>query len=177
MHNDIKASAQLPILTYPKLPRTWPARLFDVRTLPSYIRHPIHYFELFWDSGVWNTLVENTNAYAQYKEAQSKTKKGRWWKVITLYEMRIFIALLIYISIIGASNIKSFWINRTKDEMITIHKPMEFMTFYRFQQIKRYFHVSPPPTSAKLPTNQWYTKLEPLASLLRTKFKAYVVLS
>jgi hypothetical protein len=52
---------------------------------------------------------------------------------------------------------------------------MEFMTLFRFQQIKWYFHVSPPPTS-RLSTAHWYTKLEPLCSLLRTKFQAYVVL-
>jgi len=64
LHNDIKAQVQLPDPTYPKLLRTWPARLFDVRTLPDHVQHPIDYFELFWDSTVWNTLIENTNAYA-----------------------------------------------------------------------------------------------------------------
>jgi hypothetical protein len=49
------------------------------------------------------------------------------------------------------------------------------MTYYRFQQIKRYFHVSAPVTS-HLSTARWYTKLEPLASLLCMKFQAYVVL-
>jgi hypothetical protein len=174
LHSDIKASAQLPIPTYPKLSRTWPARPFDVRTLPDYVQHPIHYFELFWDSKVWNILVENTNAYAQYKEVRYKennTEKSRWWKAITLYEMRIFIALLIYIGIVGTSNIESFW---TKDGN-TVHKPMEYMTFFRFEQIKRYFHIS--TLSTHLPTAHWHTKLEPLASLLRTKFKAYVVLA
>jgi hypothetical protein len=83
-----------------------------------------------------------------------------------LYEIRIFIALLIYIGIASASNIGSYW---DKDGL-TIHRPMESMTFFRFQQIKRYFHVSPPITT------QWYMKLEPLSSLLRTKFQAYVVL-
>jgi len=48
---------------------------FDVRILPDHVQHPIHYFELFWDSEIWNTLVENTNAYAQYKEAECKEKK------------------------------------------------------------------------------------------------------
>jgi len=80
--------------------------------------------------------------------------------------MRIFIALLIYISIVGTSNISSFWDKHGN----IIHKPMEFMTYYRFQQIKRYFHVSP------LITTHWHMKLEPLASLLRTKFQDYVVL-
>ena len=48
LYRDIKASVQLPIPTYPKLRRSWPARPFDVRMLPDYVKHPIHYFELFW---------------------------------------------------------------------------------------------------------------------------------
>jgi hypothetical protein len=181
LHNDIKARAQLPIPTYQKLLRSWPARPFDVRILPDYVERPIDFFELFWDSEVWNMLVENTNAYAQYKEARSRNykteKTSRWWKAITLYEMRTFIALIIYIGIIGAQNIESFWVNGTKGKPLTIYKPMEYMTFYRFQQIMRYFHVSPPPTSSiRLPSSHWHLKLEPLASLLRTKFKAFVIL-
>jgi hypothetical protein len=79
--------------------------------------------------------------------------------------MCIFIALLIYIGIVGTSDISSFW--KTGN---TIHKLIEFMTFFQFEQIKRYFHVSPPITT------YWHMKLEPLASLLRTKFQAYVIL-
>jgi hypothetical protein len=175
LHAEIKARAEIPVdPTYPKLFRSWPFRPFDVRILPDYVQHPVHYFELFWGPEVWNTLVENTNAYAQYKEARHKDKaegKSRWWKAVTLYEMHIFIALLIYMGIVGTSNIASFWDKCGN----TIHKPMEFMTYYRFQQIKRYFHVSAPDIS-HLSTARWHTKLEPLASLLRTKFQAYVVL-
>jgi Transposase IS4 len=87
--------------------------------------------------------------------------------------MHIFIALLIYIGIVGTSNIHSYW----KKGRLTIHKPMEYITFFRFEQIKQYFHVSPSPTSTSLFIASWHTKLSPLSDLLRTKFKAYVVLS
>jgi hypothetical protein len=85
--------------------------------------------------------------------------------------MRIFIALLIYIGIVGTSSIESFW----SKSGLTIHNPMKFMTFFQFEQIKRYFHVSA-PSPHNLPKARWHTKLEPLASLLRTKFQAYIVL-
>jgi hypothetical protein len=64
LHAKIKAQAELPIPTYPKLPRRWPFRLFNVRTLPDYVRSLIHYFELFWGLEIWDLLVQNTNAYA-----------------------------------------------------------------------------------------------------------------
>jgi hypothetical protein len=82
----------------------------------------------------------------QYKEAwykEDKEQKSRWWKAVTLYKMRIFIALLIYIGIASTSNIGSYW---DKDKL-TIYKPIESITFFRFQQIKQYFYMSPPITT------------------------------
>jgi len=145
LHAEIIAQAETPDPAYPKLPRSWPFWAFNVRSLPEYVVDPIHYFELFWDRDVWNTLVDNTNAYAQYRQArgahENADQKARWWKAVTLYEMRIFIAVLIYIGIVGTSNIASFW---DKGEH-TIHKPMAFITYYWYQQIMRYFHISPLP--------------------------------
>jgi Transposase IS4 len=110
-----------------------------IHSIPlHYVQHPIHYFELFWGPEVWNILVENTNTYAQYKEAQHKEdgrQKSRWWKAITLYEMRIFTALLIYIGIVGTSNIASYY-DKSRD---TIHKPIESIAYFQFQQIKLFF--------------------------------------
>jgi hypothetical protein len=77
LHTDIKARAELPYPTYQKLPRSWPPRPFDVRILPDYIQHPIHFFELFWSPEVWSTLIQNTNAYTQYKDTRYKENKGR----------------------------------------------------------------------------------------------------
>jgi hypothetical protein len=141
LHADIKARAELPVPTYEKLPRSWPSRPFDVRILPDYIQHPIHYFELFWGPEIWNTFVDNTNAYTQYRDARhaknQNRQKSRWWKAVTLFEMHVFIALLIYISIIGTSNIASFW-DKSRN---TIYKLMESIVYYWFQQIKQYFHM------------------------------------
>jgi hypothetical protein len=85
--------------------------------------------------------------------------------------MRVFIALLIYIGIVSTSNISSFWDKSGN----STYKPMESMTYYRFQQIKWYFHVLALVTS-RLPIARWHIKLEPLASLLRMKFQVYIVL-
>jgi hypothetical protein len=170
LHAEIKARAETPEPAYPKLPWSWPFRPFDIRILPDYVEYPIHYFELFWGLDVFNMLVQNTNAYAQYKDANANPKT-RWWKPVTLYEMRIFIALLIHIGLVGTSHIASCWDKAGN----VIHKPMEYMSLYRFEQIKRYLHMSPPPLPGQ-PTAPWYMKVEPLASLLRAKFQAYAIL-
>ena len=175
LHRDIKAQAILPEPTYQKLSCSWPARDFTVRTLPDYVQSPIHYFELLWTTEVWDTLVENTNAYALWKNTRhkaNKDKKSRWWKATNIYEIRVFIALLVYIGLGCNSNVESYW-----SKIGPIHKPMQYMTYYRFRQIKRYFHISPPPvtTSYNIPSNQWYLKLAPLFSILRTQFQAYII--
>ena len=45
------------------------------------------------------------------------------------------------------------------------------MSLNRFEQLKRYFHVSDP--RLELDSGHWYEKLEPLASVLRQRFRQY----
>jgi hypothetical protein len=141
LHDVIKAQAQIPIEpVYQKLYCTWPPRPFSVRSIPDFVQSPIHYFELFWTLEVWASLVANTNKYAEYRIAQQKAYKNcRYWTPVNLYEMRIFIALLLYISYIGISNIEAYW-----SSSLTTHLSMQMMPFKRFEQIQCYFHVSDP---------------------------------
>jgi hypothetical protein len=55
LHAEIKARAEIPVPTYPKLFRSWPFQPFDVRILPDYVQHPIHYFELLGPGSLENT--------------------------------------------------------------------------------------------------------------------------
>ena len=84
--------------------------------------------------------------------------------------MRIFIALLLYISYIGISSIKAYW-----SSSLTTHLPMQMMPFKRFEQIQRYFHISDPYEDKPI-SRTWYGKVWPLYKVLRQQFKAYVVL-
>ena len=84
--------------------------------------------------------------------------------------MRIFIALLLYISYIGISNIEAYWSSN-----LTTHLPMQTMPKHRFEQIQRYFHISDPYADKPI-SRTWYGKVWPLYEVLRQQFKAYVVL-
>ncbi len=89
--------------------------------------------------------------------------------------MRIFIALIIYISIISTLNIKSF---QAKSSNAT-YKLIEFITFYYFKQIKCYFYIlalSIIITLTCLLLSHQHLKLELLTSLLYTKFKTFIIL-
>ncbi len=174
LHVEIKARAQISTKpAYQKLYHTWPPRPLTIQDIPDQVQDPIHYFELLWTQEVWSSLVANTNSYAEYRiglrKKSNPDKKGRWWTPVNLYEMRIFIALLLYISYNSISNINTYWSTK-----ITVHKPMEFMSNIRFLQILRYFHVLDIGEESKVSTT-WYSKVWPLYNVLRQQFKAYVV--
>jgi len=51
-----------------------------------------------------------------------------------------------------------------------------YMSQYRFEQLKRYFHVSPVNSNAPRPARQdWAQKLQPLASQLESHFQRYII--
>ena len=78
-------------------------------------------------------LCENTNAYAEAAGANIHT---RYWQEVTVNEMKLFIACCIHIGIKGAQNITSLW--------HPPQLPMQYISESRFEQIKRYLHLSHP---------------------------------
>jgi hypothetical protein len=50
---------------------------------------------------------------------------------------------------------------------------MQSMPYYRYTQIKRYFHIAVPVSTDQ--SQAWYEKLSPLYEHLNTQFKAYYI--
>ncbi len=120
------------VLGFKKLPRTWPPRPFQPLLLLPFtsITTPIHFFTLFFTDEVFNTLVSNTNAYAEAKNARVGCYgKGRLWRSVSQLDLQVYIALLIYMGVCGSGNIESFW---QKKGSLANHKPMLYMPLYRF---------------------------------------------
>ena len=61
--------------------------------------------------------------------------------------------------------IEDHWRNETR------HPIMESMSCNRYQQIKRYLHISPPDDTYK--REDWWRKMEPMASHLRQRFQQH----
>ena len=64
---------------------------------------------------------------------------------------------------------KPLWQHRRQTQPRTYHIPKSCMSLNRFQQIKRYFHVSDP--QIELATKDLHYKLESLASQLQEWFQ------
>ena len=92
----------------------------------------------------------------------------RPWRAITAPELKIWLGLVIYMSVVSATTIFDYWSRNTE---LPAHQISAFMSRTRFQQIKRYLHLSPPGI---VPIQRWWTKLEPMSSQLKANFKRYV---
>lgn len=67
--------------------------------------------------------------------------------------------------IVKYPNIEMYWEPELK------HAPFKYMSLVRYQQIKRFYHLSPPDIA--IDKQHWSRKLEPIASLLHQRFQQY----
>ncbi|CAH1763412.1 11977_t:CDS:2 [Entrophospora sp. SA101] len=73
-------------------------------------------------------LVENSNLYAIEKGAGT----GRDWYPSTVPELKIWIALLIYMGLFKFPSVNDYW---NSDDRFPKHKITQHMSLYRFQQL------------------------------------------
>jgi hypothetical protein len=127
---------------------------------------PINIFILFFNHKVFSELATFTNAYAASKEAC--LDESRRWEETTPAELRIFIGIIIYMGVFRQSNVEEYW---SANPEYTQHTITHFMTLFRFQQLKRYLHVS----NHNEPELHWFSKVEPLSTKLATDFARFYV--
>jgi len=113
-------------------------------------------FKLFFTDEQLQMIVESANEYEQIKGVEG----GRPWYPLTLNELKIWFALVIYMGVHKIYAVEDLW---NSNEKRAIHSIKEYMTLLRFQQIKRFLHISKPNE----PHLCWYSKVEPLASHIR----------
>ena len=154
-------------------------------------------FTLFWDDGVFEQLAINTNLYANLKRKEWDTlqpgdqkKILRSWKDTTPGELRIFVGFTIKMGLHKEPGRALYWSRQGRNGWTKIWKrsvhtsgrrqsaknvhcrlPQNCMSLNRYEQLKRYFHVSDPRVT--LDVKDWYQKVEPLASTLQQRFQQY----
>lgn len=126
---------------------------------------PLLFFKLFFTDEVLAVLVANTNLYAASKGAGLN---GRLWKDVTVPELKIWLGLVIYMSVFKIHRTSDYW-SRMGDQPVNCI--MRFMGLTRFEQIKRYLHCSPP---SDLPQTRFYEKMEPVSTMLQQRFQQVV---
>ena len=121
-------------------------------------------FELFWDSEVIDVLVKGTNGYAREKCAGTHFGR-RPWRKVTEEEIRVFLALLIYMGTKRDCGSTRFWKGQGESWIFRA------MSLERFSQIKRYLHISDP--KLQLTRSEWFEKLEPLNTMVQSRSQKF----
>lgn len=114
---------------------------------------PISIFSRFFDEAMLEAIIHNTNIYALSKDAGN----GRPWEPLVKKELLIFLSILIYLGLYSVNGIEKLW---NKGLKAPVHYIAQKMSMKRFQQIKRFLHISEPYADNR----PYYAKVEPLLS-------------
>jgi len=106
---------------------------------------PSRFFKLFFHDEILEAMKNNTNDYARMKGAGREGH--RRWKDMSVPELKIFLGLIIYMRVFKSARVGDYW---RRDGIFPQHNIARFMGLNRFEQLKRFFHISP-PTSNPLP--------------------------
>jgi len=96
---------------------------------------PIQIFNLFFTNSIMGQLVANTTSYAQQQLLGSEKEWQRSWQPVTAQELYLWLAIQIHMGFIGVPP-ERYWM---KDGL----PPAAYLGKTRFQEICRFFHVSP----------------------------------
>ncbi|XP_056101607.1 piggyBac transposable element-derived protein 4-like [Rhinichthys klamathensis goyatoka] len=128
--NDISVEDEAPVL-----PNFHPKRTPGPQVVMDRIYSPLQLFQLFFPTSVIDTIVTNTNSYAKMRsEAGVKFP----WVPLKAHEMYSFIALVIYMGLLGAKNIVDYW---SRKDIYCLPFPKSVMSRSRFNAITWNLHL------------------------------------
>ena len=131
--------------------------------------HAFDYFSLFFTYDLIQTITTNTNRYASLQRMHVQQERAREWRDLLLEELYVFLGAIIYMGVHEEPQIEMYW--NTDFNTGPLHTIANHISLCRFEQIKRYCHISCPDSDESkgyhLSSNKiWWYKLEPLASLI-----------
>jgi hypothetical protein len=117
-------------------------------------RNALMLFELYFTDNVWDLLVMNTNKNAHMKRKTRAARggkgndyggaKARRWYNTSVSEMRVYVALLIYMGLHPENQVKVYWKPPT-DRLSPNHDLVRAaMSLNRFERMQRFIHISDP---------------------------------
>ncbi len=138
--------------------------------------HPFDYFSLFFTYDLFQTITTNTNRYANIQQLHVAQERAREWTNLLVEELYVFIGTIIYMGIHEEPKVEMYW--NTDFNKGPLHSITSHISLCRFEQIKRYCHISCLESDERkgyhLPSNKvWWYKLEPLASSIQASSQRY----
>ena len=122
---------------------------------------PRQYFDMFFDESLYEIIVDQTNLYSTQVTGKSIDTN--------ILEMEQFIGILITMGIVKYPQYRMYWSQYTKCDRIS-----EIMSLKRFENLKRFFHVSDNSEMPKKdsPNYDVLYKVRPLLDSLQEKCRS-----
>ena len=135
---------------------------------PASLNSSKDFLELFFTDRVWQLLATQTNLYVEQTRG---AEQNSVWYLVSVEEMKAWLALYLCMGIVNKLNIISYW--STDPTLCTPFFPA-IMSRTRFVQILRYLHfvdnnLAPRPDSPDY--NKLY-KIQPVLDLVVPRFRA-----
>lgn len=92
------------------------------------------------------------------------------WKTTSIHEMKVFFGSIIHVGIFLSAQVKNYW---SRDSEFPFYCIGIYLSDNRFEQLKRYFHVSKSYYLGSLPHSCLYFKVAPLEDLLQARYQQY----
>jgi hypothetical protein len=132
------------------------------------IKSPYALFSLFFTEDILQTISESTNKYARRKRTKFENSviQPRTWKETNPAEIKVFLGILIYMGVHRSPRINYYFQNSSESR--PLHLPQRYMTLTRFEQLKRFLHVSSPEADELRPSGSkdwWHKSLWPPHSM------------
>ena len=105
----------------------------------SITSHPFDYFTLFFTHNLFQLITKHTNKYAAIQRMQTKAGQREWFNLV-VEELYVFIGCIIYMGIHEEPDISMYW--NSDSNKGPIHTIKNHISLTRFEQIKRYCHIS-----------------------------------
>jgi Transposase IS4 len=148
---------------------------------------PLALLDLFIPPKIYISIAENTNLYAIAQNAPTtrSSTNSRYWYPTNEYEIRVLFGIFYYMGVYREPNFRIYWeIPRPNGP---IHAISQHMSLNRFENLRRYLHVSPlttvPPLEPCIESHDpsdaeiqsWWAKLEPMLSTFRIACQEYFI--
>ncbi|PMD58731.1 uncharacterized protein K444DRAFT_724270, partial [Hyaloscypha bicolor E] len=132
-----------------------PARALLPPTFPPKPR-PFDYFSLFFTYEHLQTITTNTNRYASKQRLHIKGESVREWTDLLVEELHVFLGAIIYMGVHDEPQAEMYW--NADFNKGPLHSIASHISRCRFEQIKRYCHISCPENDEQkgyhLPSNK-----------------------
>uniref|UniRef100_A0A1B0BVJ0 PiggyBac transposable element-derived protein domain-containing protein n=1 Tax=Glossina palpalis gambiensis TaxID=67801 RepID=A0A1B0BVJ0_9MUSC len=159
-----------------------PCEESDSRSNFLSLSKPIEFFELFFDSTLWELIGQETNKYAEYSRHSPRELESfetEIWTSVTVFEMKAYIAVLVEMEIPRKPNISSYWSENSRN----IPWFRRMFSRNRFQHILKYFHLDDnslyfPPGHAKYePCAKCKSLVDHANKVFKLHYKPHIQLS